>query len=113
MSVIEVIRTNYPEKTIHFKNGTEKFIPARYECKYRYEGKTIGFYDSKDDIVYLNDDYINAGLDYRDRKKWAKWCHTSPYDRAKSCPNHEAYDYLFAMLGIDETTRLSEYMDAF
>lgn len=90
---ITVERTDYP--AIHPKNRPS--IPAHYESRYICEGREIATYDSLRDVLYCRTDYIG-----RDFKR-------SVYERAVSCPRKEQYIYLFDMLGVNETSDLSEY----
>lgn len=93
MSMIQVNRKNYPERTD--RNG--KMIPAEYTCSYRYEGKEIAKYYSREDILYLRSDYILCDFS------------KSHFERATTGEYAEAYKYLFGMLGVDETSNMSEY----
>lgn len=93
MAFVDVKRTNYPERT----NRRGELIPAEYECSYRHDGKEIAHYYSRRDILYLRTDYI--GSDFT----------KTAYQRALTCKYAEAYRYLFGMLGVDETSTISEY----
>ena len=95
--MITVKRTDYKSRTIHYRNGRESVIPARYECRYLHNGREIATYDSKDDVLYLKTDYI--GSDFK----------RPPYDRALTCAFKEAYSHLFQMLNVDSTSSISEY----
>ena len=96
--MIQVKRYDYDEKTIHYKDGRVRVIPKHHECYYYYNGMEIATYESKDDVLYLKTRCIE-----RDRTK-------SDYRRALDGQFKEAFGYLFAMLGVDENSRLSEYM---
>jgi hypothetical protein len=98
--MIEIKRYEHKERVIQYKNGLVKTIPAYYECYYYYNGIEVAWYKSKDDVLCLKTKYIE-----RDRTK-------SDYERALNGSYKEVYSYLFSMLGIDETSRLSEYMSA-
>ena len=97
--MIQVKRYDYEEKTIHYKDGRVRVIPKHHECYYYYNGVEIATYESKDDVLYLKTKYIE-----RNRNK-------SDYERALNGTYKEAYQYLFNMLGVDKTSRLSEYMN--
>lgn len=97
--MITVKRYDYPEKVIHYKNGKVKTIAAHHECYYYHNGIEVATYSSKDDVLYLKTKYIE--------RDWNK----STYNRALNGQRKEVYSYLFSMLGVDETTRLSEYMN--
>jgi hypothetical protein len=112
MSYIEVERRDYPARKIKYRYGRIKEVPARYEVVYKHNGKEIASYDSRYDTIYINDDYADQGVK-TDRKSWDEWCQKTPYEKAITCPNHEVYEYLFAMLKVDETTHLSEKMSAY
>lgn len=90
---IEVKRQDYPARTDRAGNT----IPAHFECYYMADGKQIAHYTSRNDTLYLRTDYIGT--------EWSK----SPYERALECSHREDYKYLFAMLGADGTTKMSEY----
>lgn len=94
---IEVRRTDYPERTIRYRNGRTRKEAARYECRYLYEGKEIALYYSDYDTLYLKTDLI--GHDFKKPE----------YERALSCKYKDAYATLFEMLGVDKTSLLSEY----
>ena len=84
---IEVKRKDYKRR-----NGYEC-----YECRYFYNGKEIAWYTSADDTLYLKTDYI--GMNFKKPE----------YVRACECKYSEAYKYLFEMLSVDSTSKLSEY----
>ena len=100
---IEVKRNNYPER-VRTSRHTGKVLsvtPAFHVCGYFHNGREIAKYDSRDDCLYLRTDYI--GCDFS----------RSAYDRAVSSERFgEAYRYLFAMLNVDQTSTISEYMYA-
>lgn len=91
---VNVERKNYPERV--GKNGL--IIPAEYKCRYLHDGKEIAQYFSRRDVLYLRTDFIGGDFS------------KSAYERAITCKYAEAYQYLFAMLGVDETSTISEYM---
>ena len=93
MCMIQVNRKNYPERV--GRGG--KIIPAEHACSYRYQGKEIAKYYSRDDILYLRSDYIVCDFS------------KTRFERATTGAYAEAYKYLFGMLGVDETSNLSEY----
>lgn len=97
--MIDVKREDYPE--LNFKG----VIPAHYKCIYRYNGRKIAFYNSREDCLYLNSDYIDR------RKDGARDRSGATYTRAMNCKLAEAYEELFAMLGVDEKTHLSEFFE--
>ena len=103
MSKIVVKRNDYKE---HIFRGIVR--PAYYECEYFFEGRKIAFYDSRDDTLYLNSDFIDRDKEgKRDRARRDE----TAYNRALSCKIAEAYKELFAMLGCDSETHFSEYID--
>ncbi len=95
--MVEVKRTNYPARTIKYRSGREKYLPEWHECRYLHNGREIATYNSNDDILYCKTDLI--GHDFK----------RSVYDRATTCKLKDAFCYLFAMLGVDETSSISEY----
>lgn len=107
--MIEVKRTEYPERVIHYRGGRipPKTVPAHYVCYYKFGGRQIAYYDSRDDCIYLNSRIIDRLADGT-RKREGK-----VYDRALRCGMAEAYKELFEMLGADEKTRMSEYCDVY
>ena len=84
--MIQVERRNY-------NNG-------EYRCRYYFLGREIANYSSSSDTIFLRTEFI--GCDFS----------KSAYERALDCKLAEAYKYLFAMLGIDETSSVSDYMFA-
>lgn len=92
---------HYDNKERVYKSG--KVIPASYHCYYYFthNGKKleIAWYDSKDDILLLNSLYIHKDFSMKE------------YDRALVGRFKEAYEYLFQMLGVDKTTKMSEYFN--
>lgn len=98
MSPIEVIRKNYPATVKrNRRTGAETWIPERHKCSYLYRGMEIATYSSTSDTIYLRTDII--GSDFT----------KTAYERALTCRHHAAYEYLFGMLGVDETSTISEY----
>ena len=96
--MIEVKRFDYPARDVKRRDGKiVKTIPARYTVRYHYQGKEIAFYESQHDVLYLRSE-----LTLHD------WSQTL-YKRALAGKYKEVFGYLFDMLGVDETTRLSEY----
>ena len=97
--MIEVKRTDHQEIVRRSRKTGEviEVIPARYECSYRYNGREIAHYYSRDDTMALMTDLI--GHDFK----------KSVYERAITCKHKDAYIELFQMLGIDRTTHLTEY----
>lgn len=69
-----------------------------YECYYRWNGKEIAWYNSKEDVVYLKDSMLSGNY-----KK-------SYFERMKESKFPEAFKELVEFLSIDENTKLSEYM---
>ena len=99
--MIEVKRYDYPAKTkVSRRTGKEITTPARYYCYYYYKGKEIAQYSSMGDVLALNTDYIGTNFSLK------------PYDRALKCRYKDAYQYLFAMLNVDRTTRITDYIQA-
>ena len=96
MAFVDVKRTNYPERV----SRSGKVIPAEYSCSYRHDGKELAKYYSREDVLYLRTEYIGSDFE------------KSAYQRALGCEYAEAYKYLFGMLGVDETSNISEYMYA-
>ena len=94
--MIQVIRKDYPARHWIDRKGRERSEPAFYNCSYRWEGKEIATYSSRDDIVYLRGDYLS----HRDPTK-------TDYERALESKINEGFREFFFMLGIDEKTRLS------
>ena len=86
--MIEVRRTNYPGRLYH---------SGHYTVDYFHDRKKIAFYDSRSDTLYLRTELI--GSDFK----------RSAYERAKTCESKDVYEYLFAMLNVDETTKISEF----
>jgi hypothetical protein len=112
---IDVKRTDYPRKEIKYRNGRVKVIEPWYNCRYLHNGHVLAEYDSRLDVISLNDDYMEYG-DTKiksSRKAWSEWCRKTPYEKAMSSCHKEEYEYLFSMLGIDKTSKLSEYMSAY
>lgn len=105
--MIKVKREDYPAHTFR---GVK--YPARFTCRYFFEGREIANYDSKDDIIYLNSDLLDTlkdGTRNRDRARWDK----PKFERALDCKYADAFKELFEMLGADETTQFSEFMNAY
>ena len=95
--MVEVIRKDYEAESWTDRRGRSHYHPAHHYCRYLYDGKEIANYDSISDVIYLKTDYI--GHDFS----------KTVYDRAVNSKYKEAYRYLFDMLGVDKTSRLSEY----
>lgn len=87
-SIIQVKRYEYP---------ATKRRPACFECHYYSGGREIAWYHSFNDRLYIKTDLIG-----HDFKKPA-------FTRALTSPYKREYEYLFNMLGVDETTVLNEY----
>lgn len=95
--MIQVKRIDHPEWTGKNRFGKTVTRPASHECIYRYEGREIARYTSRNDCLMLRTDYIGCDFD------------KSIFERATSCEYADAYKYLFGMLGVDETSHMSEY----
>jgi len=91
--MIDVRRFDSKERT----DVRGNVIPAFYTCEYRHNGIEIANYNSKSDIVYLNSDLL---LPYK---------RGTVYERAIGGKYKEAFEYLFNMLNIDSTTKMSEF----
>lgn len=93
--MIEVKRFDYKERK--FKNG--KIVPDFYECFYYQNGNKIAWYDSRESVIYLNSKMLTKDFTkpYFDRMKESKYC--------------ESFNELIEFLGIDENTKLSEFLD--
>lgn len=99
--MIEVKRTDYPEKVIQNKRlGTSMVRAAWYECSYRWNGREIATYDSKEDIIRLNTDYLGGSF------------RATYFERMKTSKYADAFAELVEFLNINENTALSEYMSA-
>lgn len=92
--MITVKRVDY--KAVYDRRGKE-IKPDRYECRYYSAGKELAWYDSYEDVLYLNSRYIDRS-------------HKKDFDKAVNGKYAEEYKYLFAMLKVDGTSRMSEYM---
>lgn len=89
-------RNEYPERTVHYKNGGTKFIPAHYEIHYiADDGKEIAWYRSKDDVIYLKTAYISKEF----KKAYSERIIGSRYEKE--------YEKL-----IKKYSKVSEYMSA-
>ncbi len=97
--MISVQRYDHKERVSYRGTPREKTIPAFYECYYYHGGKEIASYDSRFDTLYLKTKLIS-----KDRSM-------NYYNRALAGEHKEAYAYLFNMLGVDETSTMSEYMN--
>lgn len=97
--MITVERKDFPARDIKNKRTGEviKTIPARYTCRYYHQGREIAFYESDFDCLYLKTDLI-----LRDFSKPIHY-------RALNGKCKEVFAYLFDMLNVDETSRLSEF----
>ena len=103
--MVRVERKDYKEQTFKRYGKIQTTIPAHYICRYYHKPtiqreKEIAMYDSREAVLRLRTEYIA-----RDRK-------LSTYQRALQGEYSDAYRHLFEMLGVDETTQLSEYMNA-
>ena len=96
---IEVKRHDYPQRTRKHRNGSMTIIPAFFEAYYFWNGIEVAHYNSLDDVLYLNTDYLSMGrgLSYQERMKQA--------------PNPDMWEDLIACLNIDENTKLSGYIN--
>lgn len=97
--MITLKRYDHKKATMYPGTRREKTIPAFYECYYYHDGKEIAWYNSKNDTLYLKTRLIS-----KDRS-------LNYYNRALAGDYHEAYAYLFNMLGVDETSTMTEYMN--
>ena len=114
MAFVDVVRTDYPKKIFRNKRtGKETIREAFYCCSYRYQGREIANYNSEEDIIRLNSEYIDSKVSNARMKERSEYFKKPAYERALECDYKEAYKYLFAMLGIDETTKMSEFMNIY
>ena len=91
--MIEVTRKDFlPRRR---KDGS-KVLP-HYECTFRYNRMQVAFYNSLDGTLYLRTDLIGQSSK------------ESAYRRALTCGCAEAYEHIFDKLGINESSRISEY----
>lgn len=86
----EVVRHDYK---------TTRISAAYFTNVYYWYGEKIAEYDSRKDVIYLNS------------RKIAKPNGDSIYNRALNGGYGRRFRYMFAALGVDETSTLSEYMD--
>ena len=93
--MIEVRRKDYPAI-----RGQHRSFPARYECRYFNNGQEIAKYTSIDDTLRVRSELIS----HNKRK--------STYENAITGKYGEVYQYLFAMLKVDENSSIYEYMYA-
>ncbi len=95
----DVKRYDYAERNYRLLNGTTKTVPAHYECYYYWNGKEFAHYKSRDDMIYLNSNYLG-----RDRN-------LSYIERMKSSDYPEVWAHFAEMLKITENTALCEYFN--
>lgn len=94
--MIDVRRYDHKEAT---NKRTGAVTLPWYECYYYYNRKELAWYDSREDILRLNSNYLS-----KDK--------ATEYERAlKSERFSGAYKYLFDMLNADKETNMSEYMN--
>ena len=62
--MIQVKRIDHPEWTGKNRFGKTETRPASHECIYRYEGREIARYTSRNDCLMLRTDYI--GCDFNE-----------------------------------------------
>lgn len=86
----------FDHKEMKFRNKT---IPAFYECYYYWNGKKIAWYSGRDNTLYLNTRML--GNDFK----------KSYFERTKESKYKEAFEELVDFFHIDESAKLSEFMD--
>lgn len=76
-----------------------KIIPAHFECHYYWNGKIFAYYESRENVIYLNSRMLDKNFN-------------DPYEkRIQNSKYRESFDELFKQLLVDEQTRFSEFLD--
>ena len=98
---ITVKRHDYPERTriVNRRTGKTVIIPAFYECHYYWNGNEIAFYNSRDDVLYLNTAHLSRGKSL------------SYFERMRASEGPEMWVDLVQLLKINSGTKLRGYFN--